>query len=290
MTRVDPVRDLALKGDAVEEWLDLRFFRPLGIRIAHALRPTRVSADDVTVWSMLIGLVGGHLLMYQRPGVNALGFALFVLSDIFDSADGQLARLRGTSTGFGRVLDGIGDSARFINLYLHLAIRLVLAGSPVWWAVPLTGAALLSHSTQSAGVDFIKNAFLYIAVGGRGELELPEEVSGLKGGNGIERLARRMYLAYLKRQTRLFPRSTELIRRRREAGGFDSLRSRYRAVQQPLLPWCALIGQNIRIFLVGTACMLGQPGLYLWATVTAMNVLFVALVVLHERNVSRIAA
>src|SRR5213592_1484511 len=116
MCSVKPRNDLSDKGRAVEEWLDLRFFRPVGIRIARALYPTGISPDQVTLWSLLIGLVAGHL---------------FVVSDVFDSADGQLARLRGTSTRFGRALDGISDNLRFVNLYFHLMYRLTHAG--VWW-------------------------------------------------------------------------------------------------------------------------------------------------------------
>ena len=91
-----PPNDLQHKGAAVEEWIDLHFFRPIGIRIARALLPTGVSADQVTlVVASLIGLVAGHLFVYRDPWLNAAGLALFIVSDMFDSADGQLARLRG---------------------------------------------------------------------------------------------------------------------------------------------------------------------------------------------------
>src|SRR3989449_6954585 len=80
--------------------------------------------------SLLIGLVAGHLFAYQDRWTNFIGFLLFIVSDIFDSADGQLARLRGTSTRFGRALDGINDNLRFVNLYFHLIYRLIHAG---WW-------------------------------------------------------------------------------------------------------------------------------------------------------------
>ena len=102
-----PPNALAVKGRVVEEWIDLHFFRPLGFRIASRLVPTRVTPDQVTLACLLIGLVGGHLLYYESPALNLLGVALFVVSDIFDSADGQLARIRGTSTRFGRILDGV---------------------------------------------------------------------------------------------------------------------------------------------------------------------------------------
>src|SRR5881396_224849 len=106
MCSVKPQNDLSHKGRAVEEWVDLHFFRPIGIRIARALQPTGISADQVTLWSLAIGLVAGHLFAYRDRWTNVIGFVLFIVSDIFDSADGQLARLRGTSTRVGRVLDG----------------------------------------------------------------------------------------------------------------------------------------------------------------------------------------
>src|SRR3989454_243088 len=162
MCSVKPRNDLSDKGHAVEEWLDLRFFRPVGIRIARALYPTGISPDQVTLWSLLIGLVAGHLFVYQDRWIDVIGFLLFVVSDVFDSADGQLARLRGTSTRFGRALDGISDNLRFVNLYFHLMYRLAHGG--VWWpgAALLVACAGLAHTYQSAAVDFIRNAVLPI--------------------------------------------------------------------------------------------------------------------------------
>src|SRR3989449_8014914 len=154
MCSVKPQNDLSHKGRAVEEWVDLHFFRPIGIRIARALQPTGISADQVTLWSLAIGLVAGHLFAYRDRWTNAIGFALFIASDIFDSADGQLARLRGSSTRFGLALDGISDNLRFVNLYVHLTYRLIHAG---WWwpgAVLLVALAGLAHAYQSAAVAF----------------------------------------------------------------------------------------------------------------------------------------
>src|SRR5439155_1716031 len=153
MCSVKPQNDLSHKGQAVEEWADLHFFRPIGIRIARTLVPTGISAHQVTLWSLVVGLVAGHLFAYQDRWTDLIGFALFIVSDVFDSADGQLARLRGTSTRFGRALDGISDNVRFVNLYAHLVYRLIHAG---WWwpgAGLLVALAGLGHAYQSAAVD-----------------------------------------------------------------------------------------------------------------------------------------
>ena len=152
-----PPTSLAHKGDAVEEWIDIHFFRPVGLRVVRVLEPTRISADQVTVASLVIGLLAGHLFLYRNPVVNAAGLGLFIASDILDSADGQLARSRGSSTRFGRILDGISDNARFVNLYAHLLVRLLLAHAMApLGAVALTLAAGVSHSLQAGVADFIR--------------------------------------------------------------------------------------------------------------------------------------
>src|SRR5919202_1219909 len=269
MCCVKPPSALVTKGVEVEEWIDLHFFRPLGARIAGVLYPTRVSPDLVTLWSLLLGLAAGHLFVYARPSLNALGFALFVVSDIFDSADGQLARLRGTSTRAGRILDGISDNVRFINLYLHVLARLIIAG----WAWPaalvLVAAAGFSHSLQSSAVDFVRHAFLYIGVGRGSELELPEDVSVT--GTALQRAETRLFRAYVRRQARMFPTTVALLRELRRHGISPTLRAAFQERQSPLLPACAWLGQNIRFVLVGLPSVLGRPALFLWITAIPLN-------------------
>jgi len=280
---VKPPNDLSHKGAAIEEWVDLRFFRPIGIRIARALEPTDISADQVTLWSILIGLVAGHLFLYRDPWVNAIGFLVFILSDVLDSADGQLARLRGTSSRLGRTLDGIGDHLRFVNLYVHLAIRLALAGGH--WHGPLLAAlAALSHSLQSMAADFVRNAYLTIGEGA-GELDLPEDLATTGRGTLLERFGTRVYAGYVQRQTRLFPRTVDLMRQLRRVHVAPSFRAAYRERQQPLLPLCSWLGQNVRFALLGLAGVAGHPSAYLWTEVLAMNlILFVVLLPSHETN------
>jgi phosphatidylglycerophosphate synthase len=276
--------DLSHKGRPVEEWLDLHFFRPVGIRIARALLPTGISADQVTLWSLLIGLVAGHLFGYQDRWTNLIGFALFIVSDIFDSADGQLARLRGASTRFGRALDGMSDNLRFLNLYFHLIYRLIHGGA--WWpgAVLLVAAAGLAHTYQSAAVDFVRNAFLYVGVGSGGELDLPEDLEPRPRGRRLERFGARMYRDYIVRQAQLFPRSVKLIRLVRGRGVTESFRAEYRARQEAVLPLCAWLGQNIRFLLLGVAALVGHITVFLWAEAVWMSLLLVVLLWLHEWN------
>ena len=279
-----PPNDLSHKGRAVEEWADLHFFRPVGIRIARALLPSGVSADQVTLWSLLIGLVAGHLFAYRDRWTDVIGVLLFVVSDIFDSADGQLARLRGTSTSFGRALDGINDSLRFMNLYFHLMYRLVHGGS--WWpgAILLVAAAGLAHTYQSAAVDFVRNAFLVIGAGGKGELDLPEDLDAARPGSLLERFGARVYRDYVLRQSQLFPRTVKLVRALRRTSITESFRAEYRARQEVVLPLCAWLGQNIRWVLIGGAALAGRISAFLWIEAVWMSLLLVVLLWIHEWN------
>ena len=276
-----PPNALAAKGEVVEEWIDLRFFRPLGFWIANALRSTRASPDQVTIASLAIGLVAGHLMFYASPTLNAIGVALFVLSDVLDSADGQLARIRGTSTRFGRILDGVADNLRFINLYLHLLARLAFAGFG-WEALALAALAGASHSFQSAAVDFIRQAYLYLGIGRGSELDLPETIDRTKPRSFAQRIGAVLYRDYVRRQTWLFPRTAELVR----AAGNDiaePFRYDYRSRTTRDVVHCAWIGQNMRFLLLALTAIPGWPAGFFWLTAGPLNLILFALVIGQER-------
>lgn len=275
----------ASKGPVVEEWADRHFFRPAGWRIAHALQLTPVSPDAVTLASLVVGLVAGHLFWYTSTWLNAAGVLLFVASDVLDSADGQLARLRGTSTRMGRILDGVSDSLRFVNLYTTLGARLFVAGWG-WGGAALALAALASHTYQAAAADYIRQAYLHFAVGRGSELDLPEQARPA-GGSVWERLAAWLYADYVRRQAWLFPRTTALVRSLAGASGQSvpaTVRATWAERQAPLVHACGWIAQNIRFALLAITAVPGWPAAYCWVIVGPLNVVLVALILAHERR------
>jgi len=265
----------ASKGPVVEEWADRVFFGPAGWRIATALMPTRVSPDAVTFASLVLGVVAGHLLWYTNGWINLAGVGLFIWSDILDSADGQLARLRGTSTRLGRILDGLADSARFLSLYLHLAARLYMTGWG-WSGIALGLGGLFSHAYQAAAVDFIRHAYLYFAVGKGSELEVgSEDYSGIAGW---------LYRDYLRRQSWLFPRTTELARTFAGRTIPEGLSRTWAERQRWVVAGCAWIAQNIRWLLLAVTVVPGWPAAYCWIVVGPLNAVLIFLIIAHERE------
>ena len=273
-----PQNALAHKGDAIEEWTDVHFFRPLGLKVARALEPTGVSADQVTLWCLVVGILGGHLMAYQHTSLNLIGVVLFVISDILDSADGQLARMRGSSSRFGRVLDGIADTLRFFNLYVHLLFRAYFAHWG-WAGYALVLAAGVSHSLQGQIVDFVKNAYQRLGEG-KGELDLLEELSPIEG-YGPRQIAQRIYRAYVQRQELLFPNSMTLVRAVKPVATTPAFQDAYATSQGPLLGPLALIAQNIRFPLLAIGAWYGISW-FLWMTVVPLNLIALAILVMHE--------
>ena len=270
----------ASKGPVVEEWADRRFFRPAGWRIATTLAPTRVSPDDVTLASLVLGVIAGHLFWYTNAWINAAGVALFIWSDVLDSADGQLARLRGTSTRMGRILDGVADSARFLSLYAHLGARLYVSGWGLGGVV-LALAALFSHSYQAAAADFIRQAYLYFAVGKGSELDIRSEASG---SYFWERIAGWLYGDYVRRQAWLFPNTTALARSLAGRTVPPGIARAWANHQRWVVAGCAWIAQNIRFLLLALTVVPGSPAAYCWIVVGPLNAVLVFLVLAHERE------
>ena len=279
-----PQSALALKGAPVEEWTDVHFFRPVGMWIARSLERTRVSADQVTIAGLALGLVAGHLVVYTNLWINLAGVALFVASDFLDSADGQLARLRGTSTRLGRVLDGLSDMARFLNLYLHLLVRMVHLEGWNWPALGLVLVVIWSHSLQGATVDFIKNVYLALGTEGGGETDLPEDLEPAGRGGLWSRIGARLYRAYSRRQVTMFPVTARLLRATRQGAGDRSLGGGYEARQAALLPVLTLIATNIRFALLAAAIVAGHVSWFLFATAVPMNLVMLGVILIHERN------
>jgi archaetidylinositol phosphate synthase len=95
-------------------------FRPLAHLVVLALAPLRVPPPAVVLASAAFGIAGAVELARGHLIVAAL---LIQAKTVFDNADGQLARLTGRVTAFGRYLDSecdlLVDAALFAGLGWH---------------------------------------------------------------------------------------------------------------------------------------------------------------------------
>ena len=108
--------------------VDLYIFRPIGFAIAWLLSFTRASPNAVTLVSVLFGLAAGIAALGGSPSAFLLCALLFQLSNCFDCADGQLARLTGRHSELGRLIDGLADYAVNISVFLGVLLGLFPLG------------------------------------------------------------------------------------------------------------------------------------------------------------------
>jgi CDP-alcohol phosphatidyltransferase len=99
--------------------------RPLAAVLVNSLKDTRVTPNQITLASFLVGVVSAGLLLVL-PGRLGLIVAVLVYqaSYVLDCADGMLARWRGLASPAGHLLDFLMDELKAFAVLAAAALRL----------------------------------------------------------------------------------------------------------------------------------------------------------------------
>jgi phosphatidylglycerophosphate synthase len=115
------LRGLGHEGDSlVVRVLDRRISQALTKRLVR----TRITPNQITVCSALVGLSGAWLLAQPSRFLQVLGSLLFLASTIIDGCDGEIARLTFQESKFGAKLDVIMDNVVHVFLFSGIALGL----------------------------------------------------------------------------------------------------------------------------------------------------------------------
>ncbi len=254
----------------VEERFDLYFSRFFGLFFAKAGRFFRLTPTQVSVISLIIGIVGGGLLYYQEFWkITLIGSLCITIAGVLDSADGQLARMTGQSSETGRIIDGLIDNLVFASCYVGGTIYFIDEYNYLVLVVAILAG--IAHSLKSALYEFYKTEYLYFA----GPFEsariaYPEEIKDQIASEKslFKRLLNYTYLDYTARQFRLSTRTRELRDRFGDLA-YDkktqhAFTTSYKRLNHPLLFWWALIcGSNTHRSLIMISSLLGRFDVYL---------------------------
>jgi phosphatidylglycerophosphate synthase len=154
----------SLKPLDIEEPIDVWVHRPLAYLLALLLYPTPVSPNAVTAFSIICGCAAGVSMVMPFQHHMVIAGLLIFLSAVVDCADGQLARMRKTSSAFGRMLDGAADSIVSVAIVVGAFWVVMrdhtdsLLGS-VFWAC-MVALTVGTGSFHTSGYDFYKNLYL----------------------------------------------------------------------------------------------------------------------------------
>src|SRR5207249_10244891 len=73
-------------------------------------------ALPISAIGCICGVTAGHFYYYRDLRLNIFGMLLHVAANVFDNADGQLARLTNQTTRMGRLIDGVAEDRKSTRL------------------------------------------------------------------------------------------------------------------------------------------------------------------------------
>jgi phosphatidylglycerophosphate synthase len=116
--------------------------------VVRLLYPTSVTPNQITFLSLFFGLASAGFYVSGIPNALVWG-AIFLYGKVFlDNVDGNLARVRETTSRFGRFLDSLADFLVTVLVYIAISVVLVRnTGMPEYWILGLLG--LLACFMQS---------------------------------------------------------------------------------------------------------------------------------------------
>jgi len=269
----------AYKSYESEGFLDIWLYRPAGALLALAGARLGLTPNMLTVASLLTG-VGGSAMLFPDAWMWH-GVALIVLGGIFDASDGQLARMTGSASLFGRILDGASDYFVIIATYLALAFK-YLAMRPDASSVPiftLAAAAGVSHSLQASLFDYYRSEYTEYVDKKRvpvSDLDKEEARTGPEEGP-VKRFLAWSHKDYTLRQRKLASghvRLGESLRAARPEGKLDEEdAAAYRELNLPVIKLWNIQGTNSRLLVMIAALAAGRPEAYFIAEVVGYNAL-----------------
>jgi hypothetical protein len=140
----------SVKSSISDELINIYLLRPIAGLIVRVLYYTPVTANQVTIASIIAGLSAAFFYLKGTSDAIIVAGLLVTLKDLLDSADGQLARAKQQCSRVGRFLDSIGDF--FADAAVFSAIGWVLyQSSGNWWMLLL---AMLGFAGISLRVSY----------------------------------------------------------------------------------------------------------------------------------------
>jgi phosphatidylglycerophosphate synthase len=290
----------SLKSLDVEEPVDLYVHRPLAYLLARALYPTPISPNVVTIGSMVVGVYAAVLMVSPSVPHHFQWAALCAfLSTVLDCADGQLARLRKTSSVIGRMLDGTADvivTAAILVAGGYYIIQKYAGDSP-WLMLAAALFTLISGvatSIQTTLFDHYKTVFMKLGVPGFKEAEsYPEARRRFEAQTRftlVSRLAWALYLQFVGNQSRTVRKfDPYTVTEFSILGDYEPRKAEtYRAHAAPVMgTWRRWFGYGSLMFGISLALLFEVPEYYLLLRLTLYGVVFYGPLLRRQREASR---
>ena len=287
-----------LKGRDVEEEIDYYVHRPLGYALAKMLYHTPVSADAVTVGSVILGATATVCVLWPFAFHLQVAGLLIFLSAVFDCADGQLARMRGTSSAIGRMLDGTVDSLVMMCVLPSLGYLLWQSHNDDPWLggtlIALLVITVATSSFHTSSYDHYKNLYLFYTVPNHHDAEDVEQATERRSRSQATTLWQHvswiLYMQYVVTQRQVlreFDPHTPLSYR--DLPSYDPERAEiYRKHNFALMRlWRGQFGFGSLVFGLALCTAVKQPEIYLFYRLIFLNGMYYLYLRPRQREASR---
>lgn len=275
----------SLKKIEVEEIFDLCFYRPLAFLFVKAVYRTSLTPNQITVLSLIFGLLGAVSYSFGTHAAYLIGSALCLLYNVLDCSDGQLARLKKNGTAVGRILDGASDYIVTLALYFGIGFGFASRSAYPWRMWLLTVAAGFSNAFQSGLLDYYRTRYLDhvihpVSILGEGMKEFEAEFERLKTAKGrhFDKVIIGGYLKYSALQQRINRPEKDPDKRGAPIPAED-----YAQKNRWLMRFWTFLGPTTQLTFLIVMSLLNRLDLYLFGIVIVGNLLAVLLYALQHR-------
>ena len=110
-------------------WVSRHLNRPISTSISRVMAHTRITPNQFTIVTGLLGLVTGFFLALGGYWNYLIGGALFHFTSVLDGVDGELARLKYKSSPFGQWLDTMVDNLSYLAALAGIIIGIYRNGA-----------------------------------------------------------------------------------------------------------------------------------------------------------------
>lgn len=152
----------SLKPGVTEEVVNQFLNRPVAFLTAKFFFKLKRNPNFITMFSMFFGISAGFLFAQGEYTYILAGVVLLEFMIIFDCADGQLARMTGKSSSFGKTLDALADLATHISVFYGVAFAVFARSGniTVFFLALVAQASMYVHIFL---FDHFKNVFIRVA-------------------------------------------------------------------------------------------------------------------------------
>lgn len=206
----------SLKMTEVEDYFDLFFFRPLAFLFVKLIYRTSITPNQITLAALFIGVIAGIMYAQGLPYGFICGAILFVIYNVLDCSDGQLARLKKNGTHAGRIIDGIADYIATGSVFIGIGIGFgnQQPNPGFWWLMIVL--MIICSVLQAVLVDYYRNRFLDYVLQRKNTFE--EELDSYRAElyqlksqkkKWLDRIIIQIYLKYCAFQDKIIPKSKQ---------------------------------------------------------------------------------